>query len=117
MQLDVQRRLHEQLEVDDHTIILTCRENRDDLEQKEADNFKFLIMQIQRNLQLRIEEQNKQLQMMFEQQQMTTQNLAETRNTNNKCTNAKSLSTTVEDPEILVIDGSDDDMVFPSKIS
>ncbi|KAL1555274.1 myb family transcription factor PHL5-like isoform X2 [Salvia divinorum] len=88
MQLDVQRRLHEQLE-------------------------------IQRNLQLRIEEQNKQLKMMFDQQQKTTQNLAETRDTNsNKCLNPNSLSTAVDsDPEILVLDGSDDDMAFPSKIS
>ncbi|XP_057783257.1 LOW QUALITY PROTEIN: myb family transcription factor PHL5 [Salvia miltiorrhiza] len=73
-------------------------------------------LEIQRNLQLRIEEQNKQLKMMFDQQQMTTQNLTETRN--NKCLNPNSLSTTVDsDPEIFVLDGSDDDMVFPSKIS
>ncbi|KAH6812836.1 myb-like HTH transcriptional regulator family protein [Perilla frutescens var. frutescens] len=87
LQLDVQKRLHEQLE-------------------------------IQRNLQLRIEEQSKQLKMMFEQQQKTTQNLTET-----KHNNANSLSTTVEeeeeeeDVEVLVLDGSDDDMIFPSKIS
>lgn len=74
-------------------------------------------LEIQRNLQLRIEEQSKQLKMMFEQQQKTTQNLTETKHTNNICHNAISLSTTVEDPEILVLDGSDDDMIFPSKIS
>lgn len=66
---------------------------------------------------MRIEEQSKQLKMMFDQQQKTTTNLTETKHTNNKCPNANSLSTTVEDPEVLVLDGSDDDMVFPSKIS
>lgn len=82
-------------------------------------HFDAFVVQIQRNLQMRIEEQNKQLKMMFDQQQKTTRNLTETRNTNNsKCLNPVSLSTTVDsDPEILVLDGSDDDMVFPSKIS
>ncbi|KAK6155772.1 hypothetical protein DH2020_010020 [Rehmannia glutinosa] len=72
-------------------------------------------LEIQRNLQLRIEEQGKQLKMMFDQQQKTTQSLMETRNTSNKCPN--NLSTTLDDPEILVLDGSDDDMIFPFKIS
>lgn len=74
-------------------------------------------LEIQRNLQMRIEEQSKQLKMMFDQQQKTTTDLTETKHTNNKCHNANSLSTTVEDPEVLVLDGSDDDMIFPSKIS
>lgn len=85
MQLDVQMRLHEQLE-------------------------------IQRNLQMRIEEQGKQLQMMFDQQQKKSQSLMETRDTNNTCpktANSNSLSTSVENPEILVLDGSDDAMIFP----
>ncbi|KAI3471544.1 hypothetical protein Pfo_028194 [Paulownia fortunei] len=72
-------------------------------------------LEIQRKLQLRIEEQGKQLKMMFDQQQKTTQSLMETRNTNDNYPN--NLSTTLEDPEVLVLDGSDDDMVFPSKIS
>ncbi|XP_047939846.1 protein PHOSPHATE STARVATION RESPONSE 1-like isoform X1 [Salvia hispanica] len=68
-------------------------------------------LEIQRNLQLRIEEQNKQLKMMFDQQQKTTQNLTET-----KCVMNQN-SAVDSDPEILILDGSDDDMVFPSKIS
>ncbi|XP_020548844.1 protein PHOSPHATE STARVATION RESPONSE 1 isoform X2 [Sesamum indicum] len=73
-------------------------------------------LEIQKKLQIRIEEQGKQLQMMFDQQQKTTQILVESRNTDNKCT-PNNLSTTLEDPEVLILDGSDDDMVFPSKIS
>ncbi|KAL0359447.1 UNVERIFIED_CONTAM: Myb family transcription factor PHL5 [Sesamum angustifolium] len=73
-------------------------------------------LEIQKKLQIRIEEQGKQLQMMFDQQQKTTQSLVESRNTDNKCT-PNNLSTTLEDPEVLILDGSDDDMVFPSKIS
>ncbi|KAK4413021.1 Myb family transcription factor PHL5 [Sesamum alatum] len=70
-------------------------------------------LEIQKKLQIRIEEQGKQLQMMFDQQQKTTRSLIGSRNTNT-CNN---LSTTLEDPEVLILDGSDDDMVFPSKIS
>ncbi|KAK6137767.1 hypothetical protein DH2020_028491 [Rehmannia glutinosa] len=54
MQMEVQKQLHEQLE-DMHSRVLT-------------DDGKTLFLQIQRNLQLRIEEQGKHLQMMFEKQ-------------------------------------------------
>ncbi|KAL0404987.1 UNVERIFIED_CONTAM: Myb family transcription factor PHL5 [Sesamum radiatum] len=73
-------------------------------------------LEIQKKLQVRIEEQGKQLQMMFDQQQKTTRSLIESRNTDNRCT-PNNLSTTLEDPEVLILDSSDDDMVFPSKIS
>ncbi|XP_051138632.1 protein PHOSPHATE STARVATION RESPONSE 1-like [Andrographis paniculata] len=70
-------------------------------------------IEIQRNLQLRIEEQGKQLKMMFDQQQETTRGLMETRNSRLP----NDIPGAIEDPEVLVLDGSDDDMVFPSKIS
>ncbi|KAG8367939.1 hypothetical protein BUALT_Bualt16G0124800 [Buddleja alternifolia] len=63
-------------------------------------------LEIQRNLQLRIEEQGKQLKMMLDQQQKSKENI---RNSNKKCPNI--LSTTLEDTdEILVSEGSDDDL-------
>lgn len=63
---------------------------------------------------MRIEEQGKQLQMMFDQQQKTSQSFMETRDTNKISPKTiDSLSTSVENPEILVLDGSDDDMLFP----
>ncbi|KAG8371868.1 hypothetical protein BUALT_Bualt12G0007700 [Buddleja alternifolia] len=62
-------------------------------------------LEIQRNLQMRIEEQSKQLKIMFDQQQKTTQSLIETKN-------SSSISTTVEDAEVLVLDGSDDECFF-----
>ncbi|PIN13217.1 hypothetical protein CDL12_14182 [Handroanthus impetiginosus] len=74
-------------------------------------------LEIQRNLQLRIEEQGKQLRMMFDQQRKTTESLMETRNSNNKCPNNLSTTAVEEDQEVLVLDGCDDDMIFPSKIS
>ncbi|EYU39923.1 hypothetical protein ABFS82_10G170600 [Erythranthe guttata] len=90
LQLDVQRRLHEQLE-------------------------------IQRNLQLRIEEQGKQLKMMFDKQQKTKRNpTTEARNTDKKpgpYNNNLSSTTLEEDTEVLVFDGSDDEILFPYKIS
>ncbi|KAL2480554.1 myb family transcription factor PHL5 [Abeliophyllum distichum] len=73
-------------------------------------------LEIQRNLQMRIEEQGKQLKMMFDQQQKTTTNLLDSQNTNLKSPNID-LFTTLEDSQVLVSADSDNNMVFPSKIS
>ncbi|KAA8518255.1 hypothetical protein F0562_015862 [Nyssa sinensis] len=82
LQLDAQRRLHEQLE-------------------------------IQRNLQLRIEEQGRQLKMMFDQQQKRNKSFFEMQNAN--ITSPDGPSTSLEDVEILIADGSENTH-FPSKI-
>lgn len=85
VQLDVQKHLHEQLE-------------------------------IQRTLQLRIEEQGKQLKMMFDHQQKSTRNLFDSQNKNPKSPNLD-LCTTFGGSQILVSAESDNNMTFPSKIS
>lgn len=72
-------------------------------------------MQTQRELQLRIEEQWKQLRMMIEQQQETAKSFMGSVNADQKSPN--NLSATLEEPEIFVLDCSDDEMIFPSKIS
>lgn len=64
---------------------------------------------------MRIEEQAKQLKIIIDQQQNAMNSMKETRNTDSKDPN--NLSPTFEDPELLVLDASDDDMIFPSKIS
>ncbi|PIN20011.1 hypothetical protein CDL12_07336 [Handroanthus impetiginosus] len=68
-------------------------------------------LEIQRKLQLRIEEQAKQLKMMFEQQQKTRRNLMKSTNSDSK--RANNSSPTLEDSEVMVSEGSDDDAVFP----
>ncbi|KAL0346283.1 UNVERIFIED_CONTAM: Myb family transcription factor PHL5 [Sesamum radiatum] len=70
-------------------------------------------LEIQRNLQMRIEEQAKQLKEMFDQQQRRIWNLKESTDSKSTCPN--NFSSTVEDPEVLVSEGSDDDMLFPSR--
>ncbi|XP_011078838.1 protein PHR1-LIKE 1 isoform X1 [Sesamum indicum] len=72
-------------------------------------------LEIQRNLQMRIEEQAKQLKEMFDQQQRRIRNLKESADSKSTCPN--NFSSTVEDPEVLVSEGSDDDMLFPIKIN
>ncbi|KAL3819900.1 hypothetical protein ACJIZ3_005805 [Penstemon smallii] len=69
-------------------------------------------LEIQKTLQFRIEEQSKQLKRMFEEQQKTTRSLVETINSDNK-KSVDNLSPTFEDPDIFVLETSDDDMVFP----
>lgn len=66
-------------------------------------------LQIQKNLQLSIEEQGKKLKMMLDQQQKTAQNLMQSTKSNNK-------PTLEEDEEISVLEGSDDNG-FPIKIN
>ncbi|KAL0316868.1 UNVERIFIED_CONTAM: Myb family transcription factor PHL5 [Sesamum radiatum] len=70
-------------------------------------------LEIQRNLQMRIEEQAKQLKEMFDQQQRKIRNLKESTDSKSTCPN--NFSSTVEDPEVLISEGSDDDMLFPSR--
>ncbi|KAK4432165.1 Myb family transcription factor PHL5 [Sesamum alatum] len=70
-------------------------------------------LEIQRNLQMRIEEQAKQLKEMFDQQQRKIRNLKESTDPKNTC--PSNLSSSVEDPEVLVSEGSDDEMLFPSR--
>ncbi|KAK3023438.1 hypothetical protein RJ639_042682 [Escallonia herrerae] len=81
LQLDVQRRLHDQLEV------------------------KSLVYfdQIHRNLQLRIEEQGKQLKMMFDQQQEKNKRLLETQNLH--VMSPSELSTSFGDIQVLTAEG------------
>lgn len=61
--------------------------------------------QIQRKLQLRIEEQGKQLRMMFEQQQKTSKAFLSSQN-----------DTSLEDDHFPVAEGSENTH-FPSKVS
>ncbi|XP_004493572.1 uncharacterized protein [Cicer arietinum] len=81
LQLDAQRRLHEQLE-------------------------------IQRTLQLRIEEQGRELKKMFEQQQKTCNNLFKTPNKVNDDTKINHL----EDVEVSICEGAENSL-FTSKTS
>ncbi|CAI9761138.1 unnamed protein product [Fraxinus pennsylvanica] len=69
-------------------------------------------LEIQRNLQMRIEDQGKQLKMMFDQQQKTTRNLFDSKNSNPNL----NLFSTFEDSQILASGDSDNNLVFPSKI-
>ncbi|PIM98125.1 hypothetical protein CDL12_07337 [Handroanthus impetiginosus] len=80
LQLDIQRRLHDQLESE-------------------------------RKLQLRIEERAQQLKMMFEQQQKTRRNLPKSTHSDSK--RANNSNPTLEDSEVTVSEGSEDDTVFP----
>lgn len=73
-----------------------------------------LLNQIQRNLQLRIEEQGKQLKLMFDQQQKTTKSALETQNLIDKSPDDPN-STSNEDVEVLIAKGSENSQC-PSKI-
>lgn len=84
VQLDVQRRLHDQLE-------------------------------IQKILQLRIEEQGKQLKMMFDQQQKKTNSLLNNQNLN--ITSPDESTFSLEDIDVSIVEGSNNNTHFPSKIS
>lgn len=83
VQLDVQRRLHDQLE-------------------------------IQKILQLRIEEQGKQLKMMFDQQQKKTNSLLNNQNLN--ITSPDESTFSLEDIDVSIVEGSNNNTHFPSKI-
>ncbi|KAK2976122.1 hypothetical protein RJ640_010657 [Escallonia rubra] len=71
--------------------------------------------QIQRNLQLRIEEQGKQLKMMFDQQQEKNKRLLETQNLH--VMSPSEPSTSFGDIQVLTAEGSENNSQFPSKIS
>ncbi|KAJ6743050.1 MYB-LIKE TRANSCRIPTION FACTOR FAMILY PROTEIN [Salix viminalis] len=72
-------------------------------------------LEIQRNLQLRIEEQGKQLKMMFDQQQKTTDSLLN--NQNLDITSPDEPTFSLEDIDVSILEGSDYNTHFPSKIS
>ncbi|KAJ6382286.1 hypothetical protein OIU77_030853 [Salix suchowensis] len=72
-------------------------------------------LEIQRNLQLRIEEQRKQLKMMFDQQQKTTNSLLN--NQNLDITSLDDPTFSLEDIDVSILAGSDNNTHFPSKIS
>ncbi|KAJ6362062.1 hypothetical protein OIU78_002459 [Salix suchowensis] len=72
-------------------------------------------LEIQRNLQLRIEEQGKQLKMMFDQQQKTTNGLLN--NQNLDITSPEEPAFSLEDIDVSILEGSDNNTHFPSKIS
>ncbi|KAB5552835.1 hypothetical protein DKX38_010146 [Salix brachista] len=72
-------------------------------------------LEIQRNLQLRIEEQGKQLKMMFDQQQKTTNSLLN--NQNLDITSPEEPTFSLEDIDVSILEGSDNNTHFPSKIS
>lgn len=73
------------------------------------------LWQIQRNLQLRIEEQGKQLKMMFDQQQKTTNSLLNKQNLD--ITSPDEPTFILEDIDVSILEGSDNNTQFPSKIS
>ncbi|CAK7342372.1 unnamed protein product [Dovyalis caffra] len=73
-------------------------------------------LEIQRNLQLRIEEQGKQLKMMFDQQQKTTNSLL-INNQNLDITSLDEPTFSLEDIDVSIVEGSDNNTHFPSKIS
>ena len=73
------------------------------------------LWQIQRNLQLRIEEQGKQLKMMFDQQQKTTNSLLNKQNLD--ITSPDEPTFSLEDIDVSILEGSDNNTHFPSKIS
>ncbi|KAG6770226.1 hypothetical protein POTOM_025901 [Populus tomentosa] len=72
-------------------------------------------LEIQRNLQLRIEEQGKQLKMMFDQQQKTTNSLLNKQNLD--ITSPDEPAFSLEDIDVSILEGSDNNTHFPSKIS
>ncbi|KAJ6746147.1 MYB-LIKE TRANSCRIPTION FACTOR FAMILY PROTEIN [Salix koriyanagi] len=72
-------------------------------------------LEIQRNLQLRIEEQGKQLKMMFDQQQKTTNSLLN--NQSLDITSPEEPTFSLEDIDVSILEGSDNNTHFPSKIS
>lgn len=74
-----------------------------------------MCVQIQRKLQLRIEEQGKQLKMMFDQQQKTSNNLLNTQNFGTTA-NGDDASIGLKDVEVSISEGSGNSL-FPSKIS
>ena len=74
----------------------------------------FFMNQIQRNLQLRIEEQGKQLKMMFDKQQETSKTLLESKSP--IITSPNEASTDLEDTQVLIGEGTENTQ-FPSKIS
>ncbi|KAG6690694.1 myb family transcription factor PHL5-like isoform X4 [Carya illinoinensis] len=108
VQLDVQRRLHEQLEVSNHLsrgllvydLLAT----------------KLCLMtypgQVQRRLQLQIEEQGKQLKMMFEQQQKTNSSLFQ----NHNLDSSSAEPSNSQEVQVPISEGSGNSL-FPSKIS
>ncbi|CAJ2673082.1 unnamed protein product [Trifolium pratense] len=73
-------------------------------------------LEIQRKLQLRIEEQGKQLKMMFDQQQKrSSSDQLDTQNLDNTSNNDKPISP--KDIEASIFEGSENNPLFPSKIS
>lgn len=74
----------------------------------------FFLNQIQRNLQLRIEEQGKQLKMMFDKQQETSKTLMEIKSP--VIASPSEVWTDLEDTQVLIAEGTENTQ-FPSKIS
>lgn len=70
--------------------------------------------QIQRKLQLRIEEQGKQLKMMFDQQQKTSDSNLSTQNLDNTTNNDRSISS--KDVQVSISEGSER-LLVPSNIT
>jgi len=136
LQLDVQRRLHEQLEVYPCYISFTSMfskpfrfilatsclcfiYNGKKWTPWQFSEFKFCLnlldcFQIQRKLQLRIEEQGKQLKMMFDQQQKTSDSNLSTQNLSNTTNNDRPISST--DVQVSISEGSEK-FLIPSNIS
>ncbi|KAI5560417.1 hypothetical protein BDE02_16G046400 [Populus trichocarpa] len=72
-------------------------------------------LEIQKILQLRIEEQGKQLKMMFDQQQKKTNSLLNNQNLN--ITSPDESTFSLEDIDVSIVEGSNNNTHFPSKIS
>jgi len=132
VQLDVQRRLHEQLEVlvglflDDllRGVVRFIQDHDDQTFEWPSlqfhlpiiTNFAYIFLwQIQKILQLRIEEQGKQLKMMFDQQQKKTNSLLNNQNLN--ITSPDESTFSLEDIDVSIVEGSNNNTHFPSKIS
>ena len=79
-------------------------------------NFAYIFLwQIQKILQLRIEEQGKQLKMMFDQQQKKTSSLLNNQNLN--ITSPDESTFSLKDIDVSIVEGSNNNTHFPSKIS
>ncbi|KAL9336258.1 hypothetical protein Peur_070746 [Populus x canadensis] len=72
-------------------------------------------LEIQKILQLRIEEQGKQLKMMFDQQQKKTNSLLNNQNLN--ITSPDESTFSLEEIDVSIVEGSNNNTHFPSKIS
>nr|APA20250.1 myb-like HTH transcriptional regulator family protein [Populus tomentosa] len=72
-------------------------------------------LEIQKILQLRIEEQGKQIKMMFDQQKKKTNSLLNNQNLN--ITSPDESTFSLEDIDVSIVEGSNNNTHFPSKIS